>query len=129
MKQLAAIALGGALGALLRYWVSTWVYQAFGRDFPWGTLAVNITGSVVMGALIGVVSARSIGEAWMGSFLLVGLLGAFTTFSTFSMETVSLLESGHHVRALGNVTGSVLVCVFGCWAGLLVGRHFAGVPG
>lgn len=122
MSQALAIAGGGALGALLRFWISGWVYAALGRGFPWGTLAVNVAGSLAMGwCYIWLVERSPLGPEWR-AFLMVGLLGAFTTFSTFSIETLTLLEDGEAVKALANTLFSVVLCVAAAWAGVLAGR-------
>ncbi len=120
--QALAIASGGAVGALLRFWMSTWVYARLGREFPWGTLAVNVTGSLLMGLLyILLIERLSTPPVWRAA-LLVGLLGAFTTFSTFSIETLNLVEEGALLRALMNILLSVTLCLFGAWLGVLLGR-------
>ena len=117
-----AIALGGAVGALLRYWTSTGVYSLLGRDFPYGTLVVNVLGSLLMGILtILMLERMSVGPEMRGA-LLIGLLGAFTTFSTFSMETLFLLEQGELFRASLNVLISVVVCIGAAWFGVKIGR-------
>jgi len=120
--QTIAIAGGGAIGALLRFWVSTWVYTRLGREFPWGTLAVNVAGSLLMGLLyILLIERLSVPPVWRAA-LLVGLLGAFTTFSTFSIETLNLIEDGALFKALMNILLSVMLCLFGAWLGVLLGR-------
>jgi len=120
--QTLAIAGGGAVGALLRFWVSTWVYARLGRDFPWGTLAVNVAGSLLMGLLYVLLIERlAVPPAWRAA-LLVGLLGAFTTFSTFSIETFNLIEEGALLAALANVLLSVVLCLLGAWLGVWLGR-------
>ncbi len=122
MIQTIAIAGGGAVGALLRFWVSTWVYARLGREFPWGTLAVNVAGSLLMGLLyILLIERLSLPPVWRAA-LLVGLLGAFTTFSTFSIETLNLIEDGALLKALMNILLSVTLCLFGAWLGVLLGR-------
>ncbi len=122
MIQTLAIAGGGAVGALLRFWVSTWVYARLGRDFPWGTLVVNVAGSLLMGLLyILLIERLSLPPVWRAA-LLVGLLGAFTTFSTFSLETLNLIEDGALFKALMNVLLSVVMCLLGAWLGILFGR-------
>jgi len=124
MMQLLFIALGGALGAVLRFIVSNAVYATTGRDFPYGTLTVNIVGSLLMGILYVVLVERfAVAGEWR-AFLLVGLLGAFTTFSTFSIETLTLIENGAHARALMNMLLSVVLCVFATWAGVVGTRQF-----
>ena len=121
--QLAAIAGGGAIGALLRFWISNGVYSFMGRDFPYGTLAVNIIGSFAMGiGFIVLVERAALAPEWR-AFLLVGLLGALTTFSTFSIETLNLIESGALAKAAINMVGSVLVCVIAVWGGVLLARQ------
>ena len=123
MKVLIFIAMGGAIGAVLRYGASMGVYSFMGRDFPYGTLFVNVTGSLLMG-LLGVLMLErfNIGPEWRAA-VLVGVLGSFTTFSTFSIETLNLLEQGDVVRAVTNIVLSVLVCLLAVWFGVLIGRQ------
>lgn len=123
MQMTLAIAAGGAAGALLRYWVSTGVHFLAGRAFPYGTLAVNVSGSCLMGLLyVLIIERMDIDPLWRGA-LLIGLLGAFTTFSTFSIETLNLLENGEPVKAAVNVLASVSVCIVACWLGMVAGRQ------
>lgn len=117
---LLAIALGGALGAVARYGVTGWAQSIGGASFPLGTMTVNVAGSLALGFLFrwaeGVVLAPELRQ-----FLAIGLLGSFTTFSTFSYETVALLRSGDTVRAVAYAGGSVLLGL----VGLLLGIHAA----
>jgi len=123
LNQLLAIAFGGALGAVARFLASTSVYRMAGRDFPYGTLAVNVLGSLLMGLLyILLVERASLGAEWR-ALILVGFLGAFTTFSTFSIETLNLIEAGEPLRALTNVLISVVSCLLAAWLGVLLGRQ------
>jgi len=123
MNMTVAIAAGGAVGALFRYWVSTGVHKLAGADFPYGTLTVNVAGSLVMGALyVLFIERMDIDPLWRGA-LLIGLLGAFTTFSTFSMETLNLVENGESFRAAVNVAASVILCIAACWIGMVAGRQ------
>lgn len=123
VNQLVAIAAGGALGALLRFWVAGGVAAWLGRDFPYGTLIINVSGSLAMGVLYVLLLERfDVSPLWRGS-LLVGLLGAFTTFSTFSIETVNLIEAGEGMKALANVLFSVILCIGATAAGLVIGRQ------
>lgn len=123
MNQILAIAGGGAIGAVLRYWASTGVYALVGRNFPYGTLVVNIAGSLLMGLLFVLLIERMAENSLWRAALLVGLLGAFTTFSTFSIETLNLLEDGAYSRALLNVLLSVVLCVAAAWLGVKLGRQ------
>lgn len=123
MLQVFAIAGGGALGAVLRFWVSNGVYALLGRGFPYGTLAVNVVGSFLMGVLFVLFVERLAVSAELRSGVLVGLLGAFTTFSTFAIETLNLMVDGAMVRALLNIVASVLVCVLGAFFGMYLGRQ------
>lgn len=123
MGQTFAIAAGGALGALLRFWGANWVYSLLGRGFPYGTLVINIAGSLAMGFCYAwLVERASLGPEWR-ALLMVGFLGAFTTFSTFSIETINLLEGGALLKALLNVVLSVVLCVVAAWLGLVAGRQ------
>ncbi len=123
MNQLVAIAAGGASGALLRFWMSTWVYSLLGRDFPYGTLVVNVVGSLLMGLFsILLIERMSLGPEWRAA-VLIGLLGGFTTFSSFSIETLNLIEAGAHGRAIANMFLSVVLCVGAAWLGVILGRE------
>ncbi|MGB5277146.1 MAG: fluoride efflux transporter CrcB [Gammaproteobacteria bacterium] len=123
LKVLVFIAMGGAIGAVLRYSASVGVYSLLGRGFPYGTLFVNVTGSLLMGILSVLMLERyDIGAEWRAA-VLVGVLGAFTTFSTFSIETLNLLEQGDVMRAATNIVLSVLACLAAVWFGVLLGRQ------
>ncbi|MGM0593944.1 MAG: fluoride efflux transporter CrcB [Pseudomonadota bacterium] len=123
MKQLLAIAGGGALGAVLRFWLSGWSYALLGRAFPYGTLVVNLLGSLLMGLCYVLLTERlALAPEWR-AFLMVGLLGAFTTFSTFSLETLNLLEAGNLLRAVANILLSVTLCIGAAWLGVMAGRE------
>jgi CrcB protein len=123
MTQALAIATGGAIGALLRYWTSLAVHSKLGAGFPYGTLTVNVIGSLLMGFLyIWFVDRLAMGPAIRG-FLFIGVLGAFTTFSTFSLETLNLIESGQLGKAVLNVVISVTVCITAAGLGVLAARQ------
>lgn len=123
MKALILIAMGGALGAVLRYGASLSVYSLLGRGFPYGTLFVNVSGSLLMGLLSVIMLERfNIDPEWRAA-VLVGVLGSFTTFSTFSIETLNLLEQGDVMRATANIVLSVLVCLVAVWFGVIIGRQ------
>jgi len=123
MNSIIAVALGGAGGAVLRFLVSSGVYQWLGRGFPYGTLAVNIIGSFFIGLLTeALILQRVAVTTEYRMAILVGFLGAFTTFSTFSLETIYLLEQGNISKALLNVLISLGACLFAVWIGLLLAR-------
>ena len=114
------VALGGALGSVARYACSAAAARWLGAGFPWGTLLVNATGSFAIGLLAALVAAD--GRPLLGSdaraFVLVGVLGGFTTFSSFSLETLALARSGAAGAAALNVAFSVVLCLAGAWLGL-----------
>jgi crcB protein len=123
VNQVLAIAAGGAIGAVMRFGVSSAVYTWLGRGFPWGTLAVNLLGSLAMGFLsVFMLERLALGSEWR-AFVLVGLLGAFTTFSTFSIETLNLMQEALYGRALLNVLASVTACVAAAFAGVILARQ------
>ena len=105
MHYLLFIALGGATGAVARYLLSNWVHGLWEGQWPVGTLLVNVAGSFTMGLIFVLVERQIIHPDWRG-VLMVGFLGAFTTFSTFSLEAVGMLEAGHTVDALGYMLAS-----------------------
>ncbi|MDF1588650.1 MAG: fluoride efflux transporter CrcB [Gammaproteobacteria bacterium] len=123
MLQLLAIAGGGALGAVFRFGVSNGVHRVLGRDFPYGTLAVNVIGSLLMGLLFTLFVERLALSAEWRSAIFIGFLGAFTTFSTFSFETISLIQSGALLRAMLNIVISIILCLGATWLGLGLGRQ------
>ena len=122
MRLTLAVALGGAVGALFRYWLSTGIYQLLGRGFPSGTLVVNVLGSAVMGYLWVAFADKFDPNSPVRAGLLVGLLGAFTTFSTFSLETLALVETGETAKAALNVVLSVAFCLVSCLGGMALAR-------
>jgi fluoride exporter len=123
MMHLISIAIGGAAGALCRYGMSNGVYVLLGRGFPYGTLAVNLLGSIIMGsAYVMMIERMDVSPEWRAG-ITIGLLGAFTTFSTFSIETLNLLESGESLKAGLNILLSVSLCISGCWLGMILGRQ------
>jgi fluoride exporter len=123
MSQLFAVALGGSFGAAFRFLVSSGIYQWLGRGFPYGTLVVNIIGSFLLGLLTEALIEQRITFAHdYRHAILIGFIGAFTTFSTFSLETLYLIEQGSIGKALTNVAISVIVCILAVWLGLLFSR-------
>ena len=124
MKHLLFIALGGAGGALARHWLSNLVHDSVVSRLPLGTLSVNILGSFAIGIMYVVIVERGLIHPDWRSVFIVGFLGAFTTFSTFSLETVALMENGQAGMAMGYVLLSVVVCIVAVWASVTLTRLF-----
>jgi len=120
--KLLAIACGGALGAMSRYGMTFAVHAIFGRSFAYGTLSVNVVGSLLMGFLSVLLIADTHMTNTMRGFLLIGILGAFTTFSTFSLETMTYLESGKILLAIVNILLNVILCLFAVWLGIITAK-------
>ena len=113
------IMIGSALGGAGRYWCSGYVADHFGETFPWGTIVVNVVGSFVIGffATLTAPDGRLMVSANARQFVMVGICGGYTTFSSFSLQTLNLVREGDWVRAGGNVGLSVLLCMAAVWLG------------
>jgi CrcB protein len=119
------IALGGAAGGMARFWVTGLVARRVGERFPWGTLVVNVTGSLAIGFLAGqllpsATDETSMTRLWMG--FAVGVLGSYTTVSAVSLQTMVFLRSGQWLRAVANIAGSAGLCLAAAASGYLAGR-------
>lgn len=123
MRQMLAIAAGGAAGSLLRFWMSNWVHSFAERSFPYGTLVVNVLGCLLMGFLFVLFIDRLSDNPVLRAGILIGVLGGFTTFSSFSIETFNLIEQGAWVKAAANMSGSLVLCVGATWIGVILGRQ------
>ncbi|GAB5428807.1 MAG: fluoride efflux transporter CrcB [Devosia indica] len=123
MQAVLLVGAGGALGAMARYGVSVAVGRLWPMSFPLGTLAVNVIGSTVMGLLIGIL-ARTTPQMSneIRLFIAIGILGGFTTFSSFSLDTITLIERGALTQAMVYIALSVVICLAGLYLGLLVTR-------
>jgi CrcB protein len=117
-----AIGIGGALGSVARYGMSTWIYSILGRDFPYGTFIVNITGCILIGFLFVLFTDMLSNNTVLRAGVLIGVLGGYTTFSSFSIEAFNLIEQGDLFKSLTYMVGSVVVGLFGTWVGVLLGR-------
>lgn len=123
MQQIIAIALGGSAGALLRFYTANAIHAWLGRDFPHGTLFINVSGSFLIGFLTQLFLLRFPDALEYRAALLVGFLGAYTTFSTFSLETFNLLDDGQFLKAGTYAFLSVGLCLVATWVGMIVGRR------
>ncbi len=127
MKLVLAIALGGAIGAVGRHYLSVAMTLLLGHGFPWGTLVVNILGSFLLGVLIEAMALAWSPTAEMRALLTVGVLGAFTTFSTFSLDVATLYERGASLLLAFYIVTSVAVSILALFAGLRLMRSWAGI--
>ena len=127
------IALGGALGSVGRFWLNGFVSEKFGETFPMGTLAINVIGSFLIGVLgaLAIPEGRmsSEGRAFTTQFLMIGVCGGFTTFSSFSLQTLNLLREREWLYAGGNVLLSVALCLIATWLGYGLGSALASMKG
>ncbi len=119
---LVLIGLGGFAGAISRYLVDGFVTDRTGGSFPWGTLAVNATGSFVLGLLFAMTTERAILPADIRGPVMIGFIGAYTTFSTYMLESWGLIETGSYGAAIGNLGGSLVIGLAAVAAGLAIGR-------
>ncbi|MFD1009346.1 fluoride efflux transporter CrcB [Oceanisphaera ostreae] len=120
MKTLLFIALGGALGATLRFGITDLMARLLGRSFPYGTLTVNLLGSLVMGCVFILVQQQIVNAHSWRPFVMVGMLGALTTFSSFSLDSLLLLEQGQWLKAMLNVCLNVVCCIIVTYLGMQI---------
>jgi CrcB protein len=125
VQQALLVGVGGFLGSALRFLAAGWVHRFSGSQFPWGTLTVNVAGSLALGLLAGLAELRQVLDPGQRLFLMIGLLGGFTTFSTFAWETVTLAQGGQGVRALANVVAHVTLGLAAAAAGYVGARYLA----
>ena len=122
MRDLAAVAVGGAIGASLRWALGTWIVGRTGPGFPWHTFAINVSGAFLIGVLMAFSLERGVlGGDWR-LFLGTGVLGGFTTFSTLSYESIALMQNGLWTAGMANMFGSGVLGLAAAWLGIVVGR-------
>jgi len=117
------VAVGGALGSVGRFWLSGLVAQRYGETFPWGTLLVNVSGSFLIGLLATLTDpeGRWFASPGVRQFFLIGVLGGYTTFSSFSLQTLKLIQDREWLQAGGNILLSVVLCLVAVWLGHVLG--------
>jgi fluoride exporter len=127
------VALGGALGSVGRFWLSGWIANRYGESLPWGTIGVNIVGSFVIGFFGAVASAEGRmnpqARIFATQFIMYGFCGGYTTFSSFSLQTLKLVRDGEWLYAGGNVILSLGLCLVAVWLGWLAGSMFNSLKG
>ena len=121
--NILVVFIGGGLGAVARYLLQGFVYRFAGTEFPYGTIVVNILGCFTIGLLMSSMEERFLATPALRLFLTIGILGGFTTFSSFSYETMALLREGNFLDGGMNVVASVVVCLGATWLGLGLGRY------
>ena len=114
--------VGGGIGASARYWLQGLVYRIVSAGFPYGTLVVNVLGSFAIGFLMSSFEERFIVQPSLRIFLTIGILGGFTTFSSFSFETIALLRDGSFAPAFVNIAASLITCLAATWIGTVLGK-------
>jgi fluoride exporter len=122
MTNYVLVFVGGGIGAAARYWMQGFIYSETGTRFPYGTLAVNVIGCFLIGLLMSSMEERFLVYPSIRVLLTVGILGGFTTFSSFSFETMSLFRDGEVMYAFANAFGSLFLCLFFTWLGLQLGK-------
>jgi CrcB protein len=126
MQNYLWIAIGGALGSMGRYWFSGVAALLFGESFPWGTLIVNVTGSLAIGFIATITGpdGRWLVSSTMRQFMMIGLCGGYTTFSSFSLQTLNLMNDGQWLYAAANIVASVVLCLVSVWLGHVAAVQF-----
>jgi CrcB protein len=125
------VGLGGALGSIARFWVSGVVARHVGETFPWGTLIVNVTGSLIIGFFATATGpdGRWLAAPSMRQFVMLGICGGYTTFSSFSLQTLDLVRDGEYFRAGANSVLSLILCLAGVWVGHALAASFSPMKG
>lgn len=126
LASILAVAIGGAIGSVMRYAVGFAFLQRFGPGFPWGTAVINVTGSFAIGIVAEIATTRAIGMSpFLRLLLMTGILGGYTTFSTFSLDTTTLFGERAQMLAIAYALGSVVVGILAAYAGIILARALA----
>jgi fluoride exporter len=125
LKSYFWVAVGSALGGVSRFWVSKFVGERWGEKFPWGTIVINVSGSFVIGVFLALTLAEgrlNTSRSFVSQFCMFGICGGYTTFSSFSMQTLNLVREGQWLWAGGNILISVVACLIAVWLGFILGQ-------
>jgi CrcB protein len=122
---IAAVAIGGALGSVLRYLISSWFVARVGTSFPWGTFVINVSGSLLIGIVLQLALSRTGLNPYLRLFFATGILGGYTTFSSYAFETYTLAGSAAPLQSVAYALGSVIAGVTAAYAGTLLVRALA----
>ena len=120
--KILIIGFGGFIGAILRYSISGWIHKLFGSGMPYGTLAVNVIGSFILGFILFYSEDRQSFSPLWRTFIAVGIMGALTTFSTFSYETFAMIQESLYLKAVWNITLNIITTILAIWAGMVLSR-------
>lgn len=122
LEEIIAVLIGGAIGSLLRFVISRWINEIMPKNFPWGILFVNILGCLLIGLLAGLLMGRDILNPFWRTGIFIGLLGGFTTFSSFSLDSINLLQSGAYLSATTNIVASLIFSLVATMIGLVIAK-------
>lgn len=120
LKSYLAVMFGGALGSGLRLWVSNWCATHFGQTFPWGTMVANVAGCFLIGIFAGLTGTEGVFTTTplVRQLVMVGIFGGFTTYSSFSLQTIELFANGQILHGVANILATLALCLLGSWLGL-----------
>lgn|SRR5690554_4490904 len=122
IRTIILVGIGGGIGSILRYLTSVLFAKCFQTGFPWGTLSVNVIGSLIIGLLIGCFSREGISQPDLKFLFVIGFCGGYTTFSAFSLESINLFQSGNSALAFTYIAASVLISLLAVWCGLALSK-------
>lgn len=124
MREIALVFFGGGLGSVVRFTLGKWINTLHQQQFPWGTFVVNAIACLAVGFFIGLADHKEIISPNVRIFWVIGFCGGFSTFSTFSVETINLFQNGFTVSSILYISASVLICIVATYSGLLIGERF-----
>ena len=123
METIMVIGIGGFIGANVRYWLSLWAAETFGNRFPWGTLIINVSGSLILAVFVAYAFNHTTLDPRLRLLLAVGFCGAYTTFSTYAVDSVALIQAGDWMGGLSNIIVTNVVCIISVIIGLILGSR------